>query len=735
MLKTASASKKPTDFDSIRIQLASPETIRAWSHGEVTKPETINYRSFKPERDGLFCERTFGPVKDWNCHCGKYKGIRYRGVVCDRCGVEVTQAKVRRERLGHIELACAVSHIWYFKSLPSRIGALLDVSMRNLERVLYYESYIVLDPKDAPGVERFGLLTEDELFDLMEQGYDPEVDMGAPAVKNLLMHIDIEELSAELRTQVRMETSVQRKQEALKRLKVVEAFRQSENRPEWLIADLAIMLANGITVPAYTTYTEKDYKYLIEDCEPTVVIVSNNEMLKKLNTTINEKSFIKKVITFDEVEKAHHNLNINNKEKYLDFDSITKNDLEDEDKIQNLNLKRSSVACIIYTSGTGGNPKGVILSHGGILNNLVGACEIMKPLIDSRPIFLTWLPLSHSYEHCVQFAQIAVGAKVFYAEKIEKLLDNISEAKPTIMTAVPRFYQNLYNKINMNMKKAKGFKKKLIKATIDLGKKELLKQKMNFPERLMNSVVNTLVRKKVKKQFGGNLKAFISGGGALDKEIGEFLNAIGLPTLQGYGLTETSPVVSCNPIHKIRVETVGPPFKGNEVKIAEDGEILVKGENVMLGYWNKKEDTAKVIKDGWLYTGDIGEIDPRDGYLKITDRKKDIIVSAGGDNISPAKIENQLSNSPEIDQCLVYGEGKKYLVALIVPSKEFKEQKEKIKKIINEINKNLTLVEKIKKFHLINENFSIENGLLTPTMKVKRNKVTLKYKQELEKLY
>ena len=509
----------------------------------------------------------------------------------------------------------------------------------------------------------------------------------------------------------------------------------SENRPEWFIADLAIMLSGGITVPAYTTYIEDDYKYLIEDCEPTVVIVSNNEMLKKLNTTINEKNFIKKVITFDEVEKAHHNLNINNKEKYLDFDSITKNDLEDEDKIQNLNLKRSSVACIIYTSGTGGNPKGVILSHGGILNNLVGACEIMKPLIDSRPIFLTWLPLSHSYEHCVQFAQIAVGAKVFYAEKIEKLLDNISEAKPTIMTAVPRFYQNLYNKINMNMKKAKGFKKKLIKATIDLGKKELLKQKMNFPERLMNSVVNTLVRKKVKKQFGGNLKAFISGGGALDKEIGEFLNAIGLPTLQGYGLTETSPVVSCNPIHKIRVETVGPPFKGNEVKIAEDGEILVKGENVMLGYWNKKEDTAKVIKDGWLYTGDIGEIDPRDGYLKITDRKKDIIVSSGGDNISPAKIENQLSNSPEIDQCLVYGEGKKYLVALIVPSKEFKEQKEKIKKIINEINKNLTLVEKIKKFYLINENFSIENGLLTPTMKVKRNKVTLKYKQELEKLY
>ena len=503
----------------------------------------------------------------------------------------------------------------------------------------------------------------------------------------------------------------------------------SENRPEWLISDIAIMLANGITVPVYTTYTEKDYKYLIEDCQPSVIIVSNDEMHNKLKNIIKEKDFIKKVITFEKIQEADYN------NKYLDFNFIIKNNSQVYDKFKNLDLKRNSPACIIYTSGTGGDPKGVILSHGGILNNLEGACEILKPLIDKRPIFLTWLPLSHSYEHTVQFAQIAVGAKIFYAEKIEKLLDNISEAKPTIMTAVPRFYQNLYNKINMNMKQAKGLKAKLIKATIDLGKKELLKQKMNFSEKLMNFIVNVLVRKKVKKQFGGNLKAFVSGGGALDKEIGEFLNAIGLPTLQGYGLTETSPVVSCNPIHKIRVETVGPPFRGNQVKIADDGEILVKGENVMLGYWNKKEDTEKVLKDGWLYTGDIGEIDPQDGYLKITDRKKDIIVSAGGDNISPAKIENQILNFPAIDQCMVYGDGKNYLVVLIVPNKEFKEEEEKITKIISEINKNLTIVEKIKKFHLINETFSIENGLLTPTMKVKRNKVIAKYKNILEHLY
>ena len=503
----------------------------------------------------------------------------------------------------------------------------------------------------------------------------------------------------------------------------------SENRPEWLISDIGIMLAKAITVPAYTTYTENDYKYLIEDCEPAIIVVSNNEMHKKLQKIIEEKSFIKKVITFEKIDGVDY------ENKYIDFNSIIKIDLLENDKIKNLNLKRSSPACIIYTSGTGGNPKGVILSHGGILNNCEGAYEIVKPLIDKRPVFLTWLPLSHSYEHTIQFVQIAVGAKVFYAEKIEKLLDNISEAKPSLMTAVPRFYQNLYNKIYMNMKKQTGLKAKLIEATISLGKKELLKQKMTISEKFLNLIVNTLVRKKVKKQFGGNLRAFVSGGGALDKKIGEFLNAIGLPTLQGYGLTETSPVVSCNPIHKIKVETVGPPFKGNQVKIAEDGEILVKGENVMLGYWNKKEETEKVIKDGWLYTGDIGELDSQDGYLKITDRKKDIIVSAGGDNISPAKIENQLSNYPAIDQCMVYGDGKNYLVALIVPNKEFKEKKEKINEIINEINNNLTLLEKIKKFYLINESFSIENGLLTPTMKVKRNKVIAKYKNILENFY
>ena len=307
----------------------------------------------------------------------------------------------------------------------------------------------------------------------------------------------------------------------------------SENRPEWLVSDLAIMLSGGITVPAYTTYTEEDYKYLIEDCEPSLVIVSNNELLKKLSKTIDEKDFIQKVITLDDINEVTNNLNLISKEKYLNFSTLIKDNLLEKDKIQNNKLKRNSPACIIYTSGTGGNPKGVILSHGGVLNNLVGASEIMRPLFNSRPVFLTWLPLSHSYEHTVQFVQIAVGAKVFYAEKIEKLLENISEAKPTIMTAVPRFYQNLYNKININLKKQTGLKAKLINETLRLGKKKLLNEKMNFFEKLLNLIVEILVRKKIKKQFGGNLKAFVSGGGALDKEIGEFLNSIGLQLTTG----------------------------------------------------------------------------------------------------------------------------------------------------------------------------------------------------------
>jgi long-chain acyl-CoA synthetase len=498
----------------------------------------------------------------------------------------------------------------------------------------------------------------------------------------------------------------------------------SENRPEWLISDLSIMLSKGITVPAYTTYVERDYEFLINDCKPSVIIVSDATQLKKINTIIKKHSFIKKVISFENI-----------KDKNVTFiEEIFNKTYKQEKNFKEIGLRRNDISCVIYTSGTQGNPKGVMLSHGGILNNCEGSTKLLKEIITTKPKFLTWLPLSHSYEHTVQFVQIAVGAKIFYAESIDKLIKNMNDCSPDIMTAVPRFYQNLYQKISSTFKKATGVKKLLVNSTTRIGKKYFLKEKLSIYEKFINYICNKLVRKKIKYQFGGNLKAFISGGGALDYKVGVFLNSIGLPTLQGYGLTETSPVVSCNPINDIRIETVGPPFKGNEVMIAEDGEILVKGENVMLGYWNNPTETEKVIQNGWLFTGDIGTIE--NGYLKITDRKKDILITPGGDNISPVKIESELTKIEFIEQALVYGDNKPFLVALIVLNNNFKDTDYKIiQEEIEKINKGLSKIEKIKKFIIINNQFSIENGFMTPTLKLKRFKIIQEYKKELEDLY
>ncbi len=498
----------------------------------------------------------------------------------------------------------------------------------------------------------------------------------------------------------------------------------SENRPEWLIADLSIMLAKGITVPAYTTYVERDYEFLINDCKPSVIIVSDLIQFKKIERIVKKYDFIKKIIIFENFTEQN----------IIPLDKIFDEKIYQEKDLCDTNIKRKDIACIIYTSGTQGNPKGVMLSHGGILNNCEGSTKLLKEIISDKPKFLTWLPLSHSYEHTVQFVQITVGAQIFYAESIDKLIKNMNDCRPDIMTAVPRFYQNLYQKISSTFKKTTGIKKFLINSTIELGKKTYLNQRLSATEKFLNFVCNQLVRKKIKSQFGGDLKAFVSGGGALDYKVGVFLNSIGLPTLQGYGLTETSPVVSCNPISDIRIDTVGLPFEGNNVKIAEDGEILVKGENVMLGYWNNSAETDKTIKNGWLYTGDIGYFD--NGYLKITDRKKDILITPGGDNISPVKIENELTKLDFIEQALVYGDNKPFLVALIVLNNDYKAiGNDMVKGEIENINKELSKIEKIKKFLIVNNQFSIENGFMTPTLKLKRFKIIQEYKKDLEKLY
>ena len=501
----------------------------------------------------------------------------------------------------------------------------------------------------------------------------------------------------------------------------------SENRPEWMASDIAIMSNKLICVPNYTTYTSRDFEHILNDSQPVGLIVSNKNLLQTILTASEKVKYnFKFILCFDYFE--------NNSISNLVFLNDLTDDNNDNNREKIKEIKRKDPACIIYTSGTQGLPKGVILSHGGILSNCEGAYELLKTIKGPDLTFLTWLPLSHSYEHAVQFVQIILEAKVFYNKSIETLLPTVKIAQPHIMTAVPRFYNNLHAKMKINLKNQSNFKQNLFNKTIQLGTKKFKNIKLSFSENIINLILDKLVRKKVKNNFGGRLEAFISGGGPLDRQVGEALNALGLKTLQGYGLTETSPVVSCNLLNKVKVDTVGPIFPGVEVKLAEDGEILVKGENLMLGYWNNKEATEQTIKDGWLHTGDIGEFD-EDNYLKITDRKKDIIVSLGGDNIAPSKIENLLTLSPEIEQACVFGEQKNYIAALLVLSSESKSSDEDIQRYIDEVNKDLTQPEKIKKFIFIDEPFSIENNLMTPTMKVRRHEVQKKYQNQIDQLF
>ena len=500
----------------------------------------------------------------------------------------------------------------------------------------------------------------------------------------------------------------------------------SENRPEWMTADIAIMSNQLIAVPNYITYTSRDFEHILNDSKPKGLIVSNKNLLDTVLIASKKINFeLQFIICFDRFD----NSNIPNLSFYDDLieDASIKPD-------KYLSIQRKDPASIIYTSGTQGLPKGVVLSHGGILSNCEGAYELLQTLKGPDLTFLTWLPLSHSYEHVVQFVTLMMEAKVFYNKSIETLLPTIKIAKPHIMTAVPRFYNNLFAKMQINLKTQSQFKQNLFNQAILLGTKKLHQQKLSITEKIFDFLMDKLVRKKVLNNFGGRLKAFVSGGGPLDSRVGEALNALGLKTLQGYGLTETSPVVSCNPLHKVKVETVGPIFPGVEVKLTKDGEILVKGENLMLGYWNNQEATNKTIIDGWLHTGDIGEFD-EEGYLKITDRKKDIIVSLGGDNIAPSKLENLLTLSSDIEQACVFGEQKNYIAAIIILSADSKATKEQIDLYIEKMNTDLSQPEKIKRYHIIDEPFTIENNLMTPTMKVRRHEVEKKYSEVINGMF
>ncbi|MEK9707176.1 MAG: AMP-dependent synthetase/ligase, partial [Alphaproteobacteria bacterium] len=446
----------------------------------------------------------------------------------------------------------------------------------------------------------------------------------------------------------------------------------SENRPEWGLADLAIMAAGAITVPAYTTNTIHDHAHLINDCDPRLAIVSTNRLAERLLSAIRENGQIRTVVTIDGAGGATDGIDI------INWRDMIRRGVARDDNIEGelQSIARTDTACLIYTSGTGGAPKGVMLSHGAIICNCMGAyhlfndCNLLE--LDNET-FLSFLPLSHSYEHTAGLHfPISIGAQVYYAEGVDKLSDNMTETHPTIMTAVPRLYESMHQRIVTGIERKGGLSEKLFKKAVTLGIKRYEQGKggLSLCERVQDALVEKLVRKKVAERFGGRLKAFVSGGAPLNYDIGVFFLALGVRLLQGYGQTETAPVVSANPPLRIKIDTVGPALPGVEVKIAEDGEILIRGELTMQGYWGAPDLTAETLIDGWVHTGDIGELDA-DGYIRITDRKKDLIVNSGGDNVSPQRVEGVLVFEPELAQAMVHGDKHPHLVAVVVPEDGF----------------------------------------------------------------
>ncbi len=551
-------------------------------------------------------------------------------------------------------------------------------------------------------------------------------------------------------------SNVERFSTALKNLGILEGDRVvivSENRPEWQIADLSIMAIGAISVPAYTTSTTNDYEYIIKHSGARCIIVSSHDLAKKVLPAVLSSPMCQTLIKIND-DNENYDVPIT----VHSWNSLIKENSNSDFNLSEIvkNHSRKDTACIIYTSGTGGNPKGVMLSHGAMLTNCEGAKHLLNDIISTlnKVRVLSWLPLSHSYEHTLQFYKMGIGAQIYYAEGIDKLLVNMAEARPHIMTAVPRFYDSLHTRISQGLKKQSKVSQFFFKETLRLGKKIYFNEPLSFFEKKFNGLLNKIVRKKVNKRFGGSLKALVSGGAALNFEVGIYLSALGLPLLQGYGQTETAPVVSANPPHKIKLDTVGTILKGTKVKIADDGEILVSGENVMNGYWNDPKATSSTLINGWVHTGDIGEMD-EEGYLKITDRKKDIIVNAGGDNISPSRIEEKLNIEPEIAQSMMYGDFKNYLVAILVPDRDYAQEwakdhhkefnlktlsqdpdfKKMIKATTERANKKLSQIEQVRKFLLIDEEFTVENDMMTPTLKVRRFKVKEKYQSQLEALY
>jgi long-chain acyl-CoA synthetase len=528
----------------------------------------------------------------------------------------------------------------------------------------------------------------------------------------------------------------------------------SENRPEWCIADLAIMAAGCITVPTYTTNTRRDHAHILDNSGARAVFVSNEKLLVPLVGAITQTGLVEHVIGIDTLKtRQTGSFEYHGWAGLLTGDAAATRAAVDA---RIAGITRDDTACLIYTSGTGGAPRGVMQHHGAILCNAAGAAEVLINdfgLTEER--FLSFLPLSHAYEHSGgQFLPIGVGAEIYYSEGIEKLASNIEETRPTIMVVVPRLFEVLRTRIIKQVEKQGKVANFMMDSALKIaehskeGKKRLRDHPLDF-------LVEKALRPKIRAKFGGRVKAMVSGGAPLNPEVGNFFDAMGLTVLQGYGQTEAGPVISCNrPKTGLKMDTVGPPLRNVEVRIAEDGEILVRGELVMHGYWRNEAETARTLKDGWLHTGDIGHFDHR-GRIKITDRKKDMIVNDKGDNIAPQKVEGMLTLQPEIAQAMVSGDKRPYVVGLIVPDAEWALEwarangekfdlkalqelpafKNAVRAAVDRTNTDLSVIEKVRQFAFADEAFTIENEEMTPSMKIRRHKIRERYQERVDGLY
>jgi long-chain acyl-CoA synthetase len=526
----------------------------------------------------------------------------------------------------------------------------------------------------------------------------------------------------------------------------------AENRPEWCITDLAVMAAGCITVPTYTTNTERDHQHIIENSGACAIVVSNAKLARTLLPAAIRSSSARMVIGIDDVRAAQSGA--------MDFHNwgelIARHSADPDTVAAKASFKREDLACIIYTSGTGGSPRGVMQHHGAILHNCQGCTTIISEDFGwDDEVFLSFLPLSHAYEHTGgQHFPIALGGQIYYSEGLEKLASNIEEVRPTIMVVVPRLFEVLRTRITKQVEKQGRVASFLLDQAVRLGGKKA-SGTGSVADLPMNLLLGATLKPKLAKRFGGRMKAMVSGGAPLNPEVGVFFESLGLTFLQGYGQTEAAPVISCNrPKAGLKHDTVGPPLEGVEVKIAEDGEILVRGELVMHGYWRNETETGRVLKDGWLHTGDIGLIDEK-GRIKITDRKKDIIVNDKGDNVAPQKVEGMLTLQPEIVQAMIAGDKKPYMTAVIVPDPEWTAEwcaktatkcdfrelahdpdyKAALGHAVERMNRDLSVIERVRKFIIADEPFTIENEQLTPSLKIRRHVLKQVYGERLDALY